>query len=65
MTETDTTALRILPRNTTADLIGVNLRTLERLVSAGDFPRPVRISRNRQGFLASDVLRWVADRERA
>jgi predicted DNA-binding transcriptional regulator AlpA len=55
---------RILPREATADLLGVNLRTLERLVATGQFPKPVRISRNRLGFLASEVADWIATRPR-
>jgi len=56
---------RILPRDVTAELIGVNLRTLERLVAAGEFPKPVRVSPNRLGFIASEVEEWVSGRPRA
>jgi len=56
---------RILARDATAALLGVNIRTLERMVAAREFPRPIRLSRNRLGFVASEVSDWIESRERA
>lgn len=41
-----------------AELIGVSVRTLERLVSTGQFPSPVRFGRQRR-WVRKTLIRWV------
>ena len=53
---------RVLSRRQVADLLGISLPTLWRLVKRGDFPRPFRISPGRVGWRARIVLQWLADR---
>ncbi len=48
-----------------AELIGVSVRTLERLCRAGAAPRKIRLSPGRVGFRQSDIAAWLADREAA
>jgi prophage regulatory protein len=48
-----------------AELIGVSIRTLERLCRAGTGPRKIRLSPGRVGFRRSDIAEWLADREAA
>lgn len=57
--------LRIVPPKETAGRLGVDLRTLQRLVSKGEFPKPVRVSANRIGFREGDVHEWIASRPEA
>ena len=57
--------LRLLPPLVTADRIGVNIRTLERLVKRGEFAKPRRVSANRIGFVEAEVNQWIASRPEA
>lgn len=40
---------------------GLSRSTLYRKISAGTFPKPVRISVNCTGWYESQVNRWIAD----
>jgi predicted DNA-binding transcriptional regulator AlpA len=52
-----------------AAMTSLERTSLERLVKAGRFPQPVRISDSRLGFVASEVRQWcearIASRDRA
>ena len=37
-------------------------RTIRRLVAAGDFPEPVRLTPRRLAFVKSEVAAWIARR---
>lgn len=54
---------RLLDPKATAALIGVSVRTLWRLLSAGQFIEPVRIGTRIVRFKASDVIRWADARK--
>jgi len=41
-----------------AELIGVSVRTLERLVATGRFPPPVRFGRQRR-WVRKTLIRWI------
>jgi len=43
-------------------IIGVSNGTFYAMRHAGDFPVPVRISKNRIGWRRSDIDRWIAER---
>ncbi len=58
-------AARILPPKITADRVGVNIRTLQRMVKDDGFVKPIRVSANRIGFLESAVNGWIASRPEA
>ena len=45
-------------RRTTADTLGISLRTLDRLTESGDGPRPVRVSDRRVVFFDSEIERY-------
>lgn len=54
------TALRVLPPEVTADRAGISKRSLERYVRQGRAPRPVRIGKGRIGFYEHEVQAWLA-----
>ncbi|WP_309646014.1 AlpA family phage regulatory protein [Phenylobacterium sp.] len=56
----DTAGDRILPWGKVRDLAGISRTTAWRLQNAGDFPRPVVISRGRVGWRESEVAAWKA-----
>ena len=56
---------RIVPPKATAARLGVSLRTLQRMVNDGEFPKPVVVSRNRIGFVEASVNSWIASRPEA
>lgn len=58
----ETTPPRILPPKVTAARLGLSDRTVQRLVAAGNFVEPVRVSKNRIGFLEESVNNWIATR---
>jgi prophage regulatory protein len=49
------------PRDVLA-LIGVSRTTLWRMIRAGQFPSPVRITERRSGFLQETVESWMRSR---
>ena len=52
----------VLSRLQVANILGVSLPTLWRMVNRRAFPRPIRISPGRVGWRASTVRDWLADR---
>ena len=42
------------------DYVSLNSRTIRRMVDAGNFPRPIHLSRRRL-FVAADVKQWLED----
>lgn len=46
-------------------LVGLSRSTLYELVAAGQFPRQVRLSARRVGWLADEVNDWLAERRLA
>jgi prophage regulatory protein len=45
-------------------MIGVSRTTLWRMVRAGLFPQPVRITKRNTGYIFDDVEGWMRDRAR-
>jgi prophage regulatory protein len=45
------------------EMIGVSRTTLWRMIQAGTFPRPVRITERNCGFLRETVESWMKARE--
>lgn len=54
--------MRIWSREEVADRTGLSIRTLHRLEADGEFPRRRRISRQRVGWLSTDVRAWMEER---
>ena len=52
----------VLSRLQVANILGVSLPTLWRMVNRRALPRPIRISPGRVGWRASTVRDWLADR---
>lgn len=55
----------ILSRADVCRETGLSSTTLWRLVRAGAFPQPIRLSANRIGFRAATVSAWITDKEAA
>jgi prophage regulatory protein len=56
---------QFLTPKATAAKIALSRATLDRLVAAGRFPAPIRLSERRLGFSAAAVERWMAERMEA
>lgn len=56
---------RIISPQVTAGRVGTHVRTVQRMVAAGEFVEPIRISKNRIGFLESAVNDWILSRPAA
>lgn len=41
--------------------LGVSRRTIERMVRAGDFPKPTQLAPNRVGWQVEAVEKWLSD----
>ena len=52
----------ILRKNETSRRVGLSIRQLERLESAGQFPRRIRLSGNSAGWVEADVAAWLSAR---
>ena len=59
----DATPTRILRRPEVEKLIGLRRSWLYAEMSAGRFPRPVRIGARAIGWRECDILKWLAERE--
>jgi prophage regulatory protein len=46
-------------------MTGLSESTLKRRWAAGTFPRPIKLSTRRMGWLSSSIKAWLADCERA
>jgi len=44
------------------EMIGVSRTTLWRMVQAGTFPRPIRITERNRGFVLDNVEAWMKSR---
>lgn len=44
------------------EITSLNRSTIERLIAAGEFPKPVRITRGRVAFDKSAVEAWIASK---
>ena len=53
---------RLLRREEVLHLCGISKSTLEDLIAAGEFPKPVRISARAVGWWAWEVLAWLKTR---
>lgn len=55
----------ILRRLGVSALTGLSRPTIYRLISRGEFPRPIRLSANAVGWDLKDILAWIEDRKAA
>ncbi len=53
---------RLLNVKEVSALLGVSRTTLHRLVSAGNFPKPVRVGKRASRWRQSEVLVWMETR---
>lgn len=49
--------------DTVVALVGLSVPTIYRLMSRGDFPRPLQLTRSARGWKLSDVTNWMHGRE--
>jgi predicted DNA-binding transcriptional regulator AlpA len=56
--------MKVLTYNQAAERAGCVRRTLERLISLGEGPAIVEISKRRRGILDSDLDAWILKRRR-
>lgn len=45
-----------------ASMLGVSARTLERMIALGEFPRPIRVGKQRM-YRRSSVEKWLTEAE--
>lgn len=60
-----TRTIRLERTNDVLARTGLSRSTLERLVAAGEFPRPVKIADRAKGFVTAEVDRYLRERIRA
>ena len=63
MTDETTEPDRLWGRKKVAAVLDVSITTLWRLVRAGKFPPPLRISAGRVGWRARRVLQWIDEQD--
>ena len=54
--------MKLLNKRETANRAGLSVSTLRRLEKAGRFPRKVKITDFRVGYLEHEVDAWIAER---
>ncbi|MDC0433102.1 AlpA family phage regulatory protein [bacterium] len=52
---------RFISVKDTAELIGVSVSTVRRLIERSDFPNTFKITESRIGLLESEVKRWMEE----
>ncbi len=55
-------ASRFLRRQAVVDVTGVPVSTIYEMMSRGEFPRPVRISRRLVAWLEHEIIAWQKER---
>ena len=53
---------RLLSPKKVCEEVSFSRATLDRLVAAGQFPAPIRITQNRLAYSAEAVENWIADK---
>ncbi|RQT65318.1 AlpA family phage regulatory protein [Burkholderia cepacia] len=53
---------RILPRQKVVEVTGISRSLIYELVRAGSFPKPVRLTPNRVGWIEHEVQQWLQAR---
>mgnify|MGYP006408476103 CR=1 FL=1 len=53
---------KFLTPKATCERIALSRATLDRMVAAGKFPRPIRLTERRLAFNAADVETWMTER---
>jgi len=53
---------RVLTKQVMAERLGCTVRTIERLIEAGDGPPLVRITQSRIGSIETEFEAWIASR---
>lgn len=54
---------RLLPLPTILDLTSLSEPTISRAIKRGEFPRPVKLTKNRIAWREPEVRAWLASRE--
>lgn len=57
-----TSSDRFMPRSEVISATGLSDTTLWREYRAGRFPKPIPLTKNRVGWLESEVRAWMAER---
>lgn len=55
---------RAITRDAVADMLGVSLSTVQRLVRCGELPAPIRVGGSPR-WLASEIAAWLRERRGA
>ncbi|WP_100260654.1 helix-turn-helix transcriptional regulator [Qipengyuania seohaensis] len=53
---------QFLSPKTVCERVAISRATLDRLVAAGNFPSPIRLTQRRLVYNQADVERWMAGR---
>ncbi len=53
---------RILDVQGVEEKAGISLSTIRRMMKERKFPKPVQLSKRRQGWKESDIDLWIAER---
>lgn len=56
---------RYIRRNEVESLTGLSRSTIYRLMSAGEFPRPIKLTRKAVAWAEADIADWLASRPEA
>ena len=59
---TETVFPRLLRRTQVEAIVGLSCASIYRLMSAGDFPRPIRLGGRAVRWKATDLLAWIESR---
>ena len=54
--------MKVLSIRAAADMAGISVSTLKRLMAGGAFPHKFQITERRIGFLESEVSAWISER---
>ena len=56
--QADDLTLRLIPRRVVLSITGIGSTSLYKLISIGEFPRPVRVGRSSR-WVQTEVYEWV------
>jgi prophage regulatory protein len=60
----DHTDERMMTRDQVVAILGISYSTVYQLMREDRFPLPLKLSRNRNGWLQSEIIAWLRSRPR-
>lgn len=56
--------MKVIKETKVIEIVCISHTTLWRIIKAGKFPRPIRLSPNRVGWIEDEIYQWIAEQQK-